>query len=138
MCGVCGVMGEMGVGVASGASMYRRRGSGRGGCARGGARAAAGMYRPWKRVMSSACVSTRAGGAARGRGRRRGPHRDVVFGGGVSGRTRGPHHEGLASPSIVPLARAQAPGLSLPKPVTKGSSTQFHIHGQPVPILSGS
>ena len=147
--------------------MYRSRGSGRGSRARGGARAVAGMYGPWRRAMPSARVSTRAGGAARcgrgrrhgphlvggavvvvvgasrhGRGRSRGPQRDAVSGGGgVTGRTRGPHRVGgLAPSSPAPPARASAPGLSLstlsPKAaasssMSMGSSCQYCLGGDP-------
>ena len=128
----------IGIGAASGASIYRRRGSGRGSRARGGARAVGEMYGPWRRVIPSACVSTWVGGVSRcgrgrsrgpqlvgdvvvveslcrGRSRSRGPHLDAPFvGGGVTGHTRGPHRDGgLAPSSPAPLARVPAPGPSL-------------------------
>ena len=127
----------------------------------------AGTYGPWRRAMPSALVSTRTGGAPRcGRGRRRGPHLvgDVVVvmigasrrgrgrsrdpqrdaasgGGGVTGRTRGPHRVGgLAPSSPAPPARASAPGLSLstlsPKAaasssMSMGSLCQYCLGGDP-------
>ena len=139
-CGAGDMDGVMGTRAAPG-GMYHRRESGLGRRARGGVCAVIGIYGPWRRVMPLARVSTLAGGAVRrGRGRSHAPHRDVVSGSGVAGRTCGPHCDGLAFSSLAPPAQALIPRPSLSTLLPKaaayssmsiGSSCQYCLGGDP-------